>query len=144
MKCRHIICGVLLASLAMFSTGCEKEYETRKKDLMKAWQVEAKINLQALVAAQAGYKATARSYGRTFDEVGFSISGGERHYSYFMGDDVMVGSDGPTELPEDLPPPKVSKNSFTAYAVANLDADPDLDVWRVDQNRRLKHLRKDW
>ncbi len=144
MKHEKFLCVALLAIAATFSAGCEKEYEARKKDTMKAKQVEAKINLQALVAAQAGYNATARKYGKTFNRVGFSVSGGERRYSYFMGDDVIVGRKGPRKLPEDLAPPKVSENGFTAYAVANLDNDPDLDIWRVDQSKRLKHLRNDW
>ncbi len=35
------------------------------------------------------------------------------------------------------------RDSFTAFAVANLDDDPDLDVWSINERKQLVHLHAD-
>ena len=129
--------------ILVFAGGCEKQFENYEKGTKKAKQLEAELNLQSLAIAQFGFRAANRRYGSTFSEIGFDIVGSDQRYSYFMGKDVLEGALGPGKLPDSLSLPKVSKDSFIAYAVANLDADPDLDVWRVDQNKSVQHLHND-
>ena len=38
---------------------------------------------------------------------------------------------------------KVTPMGFHLFAVANLDEDPELDVWSIDQGSKLEHLTKD-
>jgi hypothetical protein len=37
----------------------------------------------------------------------------------------------------------VTANGFLLFAIGNLDRDADLDVWTIDNNRQLKHVRSD-
>jgi len=136
---RQIAIG--LACFVIFAA-CEKEAENYERGTMKAKQVEVKINLEALATAEAGYRAIANRYG-TFSEIGFSVSGEDQRYSYFLGQDVLKGGRGPDKLPDTVEPALITQNTFAAYAIANLDDDPNLDVWRVDQTRQVVHLRDD-
>ena len=123
--------------------GCQKEADNYERDTMKAKQVEAQINLQALAIAEIGYRAIANKYSASFGEFGFSVTGEDQRYSYFVGQDVLKGARGPDKLPESLEPALATKDTFVAYAIANLDDDPDLDIWRVDQNRQVTHVHDD-
>jgi len=142
MKKISIITSVVVAFL-IFAIGCEKQYEGYQRGTAKARQIEAKLNLNMLVIAQTGFYAMSKRYGRTFDEIGFSVQGENQVYTYYLGDDVLEGVLGPDEFPEFLAPSKVTDDSFVVYAIANLDTDPDLDVWRIDHKRNARHLRDD-
>jgi len=135
---------IIIAAIGFIvSPACQKEADNYERDTMKAKQIEAKINLEALATAELGYRAMANKYSASFGEMGFSVSGEDQRYSYFIGQDVLKGARGPDKLPESLEPAMVTQNSFVAYAIANLDADPDLDIWTVNQNRQVVHVRDD-
>ena len=127
----------------IIATGCEKEYENYQKGTARAKQVEAQLALQQLKAAQVGYKSLNGRYGETFEEIGFSMIEENQRYSYFMGDDVLEGATFFDEFPGFLKYPEVTDSNFIAYAIANLDDDPDLDVWRVTNAGNPKQVRND-
>jgi len=131
-----------VACLLIFAA-CEKELENYERGTIKAKQVEAQINLQALAISEAGFRAVANRYGATFGEIGFNVTGEDQRYSYFLGQDVLKGGRGPDKLPDTLDLALVTENSFVAYAIANLDDDPTLDIWRVDQSRQAVHIKDD-
>jgi len=137
--------GIVLAALffAFLAAGCEQQAESYHKATAKGRMVEAETNLPAIVAMQAGFKAMNQKFAATFQELNFSLSGNNQNYSYFMGDDVIKGARGPDKLPENLPNQPSTADSFVVYAIANLDDDADLDVWKIDQNGNLQHVRSD-
>jgi len=50
------------------------------------------------------------------------------------------------EITDPLPPdvtPAVAESTFTAVAVGNLDDDPDLDVWLLNDSGRITHIKND-
>ncbi len=139
-----LLLTTLLVSCLLLYTGCEKQYENYEKGTRKAMQVEAKINLHAVYAAQMGYRSANGRYGDTFEAIGFAIISDNQRYSYFLGEDVLEGARYGDELPEDLPLPEASTSSFIIYAIADLDDDDDLDIWRIDNKGAPRQLSNDW
>lgn len=122
---------------------CDKPLEAYRDGSMKAKWTEAKLSMPQMVIAQRGYKAANGDFATSFSEMGFSMISENQRYSYFLGDDVLVGSMGPDSLPDELDYVEVTSDSFIIYAVANLDADPDLDVWSINQSSMIKHVKND-
>jgi len=135
--------AVCLVACIAFISGCEQQVDNYEKANIKAKQIEARLSLQALATAQVGFFAISRGYGATFKEIGFSVVEENQRYTYFMGDDVLRGARYFDDLPDFLPPPEVTPTEFIAYAVANLDDDDDLDIWRVDQTHSVTMISND-
>lgn len=142
MKKKFFIAATIIIAMP-FLLSCQQQADNYKKGTEKAMQVEAQINMPSIFAAQMGYKAINQKYGATFSEIGFSIAGENQRYTYFMGDDVLKGARYLDAFPGSLPPPQVTENSFTAYAIANLDDDPDLDIWTIDQSGTARQIKND-
>lgn len=108
----------------------------------KAKQSEAKSNLSAIFVCEIAYFGENECYGRTFEGIGWHPEGTYR-YAYFLGDDVVQPFAGPSyQLPEGIDA-YVDENGFKAIAVGNIDADPDLDVWVIDQDKNLTNVIND-
>jgi len=138
------IAGIVIALFIVFLVaGCEQQVQNYERGTAKARMIEAQTNLPAILAMQTGFKAMNQRYAATFKDMGFSMTGQNQNYSYFLGDDVIKGGRGPDKLPEGLPNPAPSAESFVIYAIANLDDDPDLDIWKIDQTGNVQHPRSD-
>ena len=135
--------GVIVSfTLMSFGLACEQQQQAYQDGTMKAKWVEVQTSRPLIATSQVAYKAISQRYAKTFDEMGFGMTEHQR-YTYFMGKDVLKGFMGPKKLPAGLNSREPDDETFLVYAVANLDSDPDLDVWRIDQNRNLKHIRND-
>jgi hypothetical protein len=113
-------------------------------------QAEARAALMHIYQLQQIRAGTTGAFGRTFREIGFSPQAGGR-YTYFMFDDVLrasaEGAANPTcaEFPTALFKRfyKPAEGSFTAVAAGNIDGDPGLDIWVVDEKNRLENAQDD-
>jgi hypothetical protein len=109
---------------------------------MFALQEEAKTNLKAIWTAEVTYFSNSNTYAPTFTQIGWNPAP-KRNYAYFLADDVIKPDmGGPYVLPAGLTS-EVTTTSFTAYAVGNLDCDPVVDVWMINDGRALKNLVND-
>ncbi len=118
--------------------------QARRADRIRALQQSASEDLRALLRAERLYRASTDTYG-TFKELRFTPQHG--YYTLYLGpDDLLPGKrKGETvidKLPADLQP-SVSESSFLAVAIANVDDDPDLDVWTLDDTGRIEHVQDD-
>ncbi|MBC7794848.1 MAG: hypothetical protein H7Z43_14175 [Clostridia bacterium] len=116
----------------------------RRTDNIVARQTSASDDLRALLRTQRLFRAAQDRYG-SLKESHFQPRGGA--YTVYLGADDYIPAirDGQT-VTDALPPglhPKITPESFTAYAVANLDGDPELDIWSVDDTGDIKHLIND-
>lgn len=103
-------------------------------------QSEAKTNLGAIFVAETAYYGEQTRYG-AFSEIGYALAGMANRYAYRVGTGTIVGVDliipqlgsdpGPNTVLSAgisvLPLP-----GFTATATANLDGDPAIDMWHVN------------
>jgi hypothetical protein len=151
----HWVHGIMLALgfglIFTFSRACrtETDYEYRchcsncmTYQEMFALQEEAKTNLQAIWTAEITYFSNANTYATTFAQIGWNPDP-HRNYAYFLAADVIQPDlAGPYVLPAGLDS-QVTYWSFTAYAVGNLDCDPVVDVWMVNDARALKTVVND-
>jgi hypothetical protein len=141
---KRIFAIVALAVCFSAFFACQQQAEQYQGGTIKAKQIEAQLNMDAIGIAQMGFKTIQSRYGNTFAEIGFSLTGEEQQrYSYFLGDDVLKGARGPAKLPEGMGPATVTESGYTVYAIANLDDDPTLDVWVTDQSRVVRHTSDD-
>lgn len=123
---------------------CEKQAEQYEKANMKTRWMEAETTLRSMAMAQTAFKASNLKYAASFDEMDFSMTSSNITYSYFMGDSMIKGNLGPETLPAGLEAIAPTENEFVIWAVANLDGDPDWDVWRIDQAQNIRHVRNDF
>jgi type IV pilus assembly protein PilA len=106
-------------------------------------QSEAKTNLGAIFVAETAFYGEQIRYG-TFSEIGYALAGTANRYAYRVGAGATVGADlivpqigadpGPnTVVPSGLSVPPIP--AFTATATANLDSDPAIDMWHVNDTK---------
>ena len=112
----------------------------------KSRQSEAKTNLAGIFVAETSYFGEMSKFG-AFSEIGFALAGASNRYSY-RGPNVggTAGSSGTPNVdfingtgatPENTIVPSAATNvagavGFTATATANLDNDPTIDQWHVN------------
>ena len=122
----------------------------------KSRQAEAKTNLGGVFVAQTSYYGEQSMYG-SFTQIGYALAGASNRYTYRSGATTTnVGGGGvSTNAPnvDQLPagvglvsadgqgtaaivsgnqPGNSATPGFTATAVANLDNDPTIDQWHVN------------
>lgn len=117
----------------------------------KSRQSEAKSNLGGFFVGQTAYYGEQSVYG-SFDQVGFAMAGTSNRYTYRSGGaapgggvtsgtagvDLINAGGGLAAAPENTV--VAAKNTagglpnpgFTATATANLDNDPTVDQWHVN------------
>lgn len=113
----------------------------RRLQRMAAVQSSVAEDLRALLRSQRLHRATTDTYG-TFHEFRFEPRFGL--YTIYLGPDEFIAAqrDG-GEVVDPLPQgaePGVSEDAFTAVAVANLDGDPALDAWLLNEHGDVEHL----
>ena len=103
-------------------------------------QSEVRTNLGAIYVSETSYYGERSTFG-TFDQIGFTLAGRTNRYAYRVGPGgtanvdllpPMIGLDPGqnTIVPSDLR--TVPVPGFTAAATANLDVDPVVDMWHVN------------
>ena len=105
----------------------------------RAKQSEARMNLAAIHTAEVIYFAEKNTYGKTFGEIGFSVTtGSSPRYQYMLGAEETTGAD-PTgcTVSTTLIHTTDFATGFKAFAVGNIDGDATCDVWSIDQNKDL-------
>jgi type IV pilus assembly protein PilA len=123
----------------------------------RAMQAEARMNLWAIFTAQMAYYGETNTYaGRSgengsgaFTDMGWAPQGNTR-YAYYAGGDYIA----PTRPEITIPyrpgeswiypiRPEASGSGFTVIAVGNVDGDPCLDVWMINDEKQLTNLVND-
>lgn len=120
----------------------------------KTRQAEAKTNLGAIFAAQTAYFGEQSSFGN-FSQIGFTVASASNRYTYRSGglgpnggastgtsgaDLICVGTACANNTPDNTIVAAANANmtganavpGFTATATANLDSDPTIDQWHVN------------
>ncbi len=100
---------------------------------------EAAGNLQEIYEEQAHFEVMNGRYANSFTELDWYPEGSTRYAYFLVTEQFQPDSGGPYELPWDVDTYARDK-AFRAVAVANLDDDPDLDVWIVDEEGVPKHI----
>lgn len=110
----------------------------------KTRQSEAKTNLAGIFVAQTSYFGEQSRYSN-FSDIGFAIAAASNRYTYRAQQTTVAGgviSPGAIQIlnasigtitPENTVTPAASSGTgFTATATANLDNDPTIDQWHVN------------
>lgn len=111
----------------------------------KAKQAEAKVSLAKIHTMQNAYRGQYRKFSDSLLELGFESQGISR-YSYFLTPDNYILKEGidirniPAEY-KDMA--FAQQDQYLAVAIGNIDADPDLDVWIIDNNKNLRNIKDD-
>jgi len=107
----------------------------------KARRSEVKANLGAVLKSQTAFQGEKNRYSG-FSEIGWNIMGTSQRFTYRTMATDAVGNPGGVEVkgpisgnsPEhSLYPAASSMASFTASATGNIDNDPALDEWHVNE-----------
>lgn len=92
--------------------------------LKKAKGVEAQLALTEIRRLEKLYYGDNDRYSSSLSEIGFSPMQPLRYYQIIID-------------------PISDPNRFTARAEGNLDRDPDLDIWTIDEGGTITHLAED-
>lgn len=144
---RHAAMGAVALGTLVFALGAGFTYswvQGRRQARIDTLQQSASEDLRALLRAERLFRAGSDTYG-TFKELRFTPTHG-RYTLYLGADDYLPGKRGGEAIADPLPPdlqPSVSEDAFTAVAVANLDDDPELDVWALQHTGEMQHVQDD-
>lgn len=127
---------------------CWHWLEQRQQANVEELQRAVSEDLRDLLRAQRLYHATTERFG-SFSQLHFRPRHGQ--YTLYLGTNDLLPAHRKQQpiidpLPADLPAvsmPGVLPHAFIAVAVANLDDDPDLDVWIINQEGNIAHVRSD-
>lgn len=111
----------------------------------QARQSEARSNLGGVFVAETSFFGENSRYS-SFNEIGFALAGSSNRYNYYSygttqgsGGVISVGSQqviiagiGSQTADDTIVPSQVSQYGFTATATGNLDNDPTVDQWHVN------------
>ncbi len=104
-------------------------------------QQDAVENLRVICKAELDYYQKNKRYTDSFSELGFTPSGS---YTYYLGKSVINSGGGKAyPLPASVQT-YVNDSGFKAVAVSNLDEDPDLDLWTVDEKGVITNVFNDF
>lgn len=135
----------------------------------KSYQSEAKITLSSLYTAQMITKAEHDFYSSDLQHGDLAPQSMRYSYGYVqastsseqtqalgidpqrhfqMSEQSASRDEAEAEallerMRELCPDCVVSESGFKAFAFANIDGDPDWDVWTIDQDKNLQHLHND-
>lgn len=108
----------------------------------KTLQDEAKTNLGVIFVCELSYFGEYNTYGHSFGLIGWKPEIKNR-YAYFLGNDAIQAKEGgPYRMPKGVKS-IVSNSAFTAVAVGNIDGDPTLDVWTINDQKELVNVVND-
>lgn len=151
MKERHRECGgvtlielmivvAILGVLAAISVPSYLTWKTRSN------QAEAKANLGAIYSIEFAFFGEKNRFAG-FSDLGFRVQGGSQRYTYRTQATDAVGTPGAIETigppggisPENTVVGAASMTSsipgFTATATGNIDTDPTIDQWHVNDSK---------
>lgn len=108
---------------------------------------EARANLAGAATAEIAYLADNSRYGKSFAEIGWEPTG-QYKYHYALGDAHFPPNNGPDSgetCGDGVFPEKsgVSDTGFTIHASANIDGDPYIDGWQINNNKELINVCND-
>jgi len=134
-----VLLGVgLLGIVALFLYLCPHgncpQYQARAR------QSEARVNLGNIFNAETMFYKEHRRYG-TFEEIGFKLDGTYHRYTYRIDvsgkpGTVIPAKDGTVTPDNTVVPAGYSATGFTVTATANIDNDPTLDQWHVNDQKQ--------
>ena len=137
----------------LFATMIKKIIPNLVTTMPERTLIEVRNNLNTIYSLQKSYRAEhgvyagAKKNSNPFDEMEWFPTE-KFHYSYYCGDHVRR-SPGARDHPSPgtgwpYPvKPLVSKKAFICMAVGNLDEDPFMDIWMINDRNNLRHLYND-
>ncbi len=134
----------LAALVAFIAGGCllSASCNDREKELSRSYRSEAKSNLHSIYVLQQNCFTERATYCGTFEVLNFEPTGANR-YAYFLpGDRLPAKKGGPYRLPPGIRP-EVNEKGYIVVAVGNIDSDPSLDVWTVDEKNSVRNMIND-
>ena len=111
----------------------------------KSRQSEAKINLKGLFTSEAAYFSERGSYADRFTDIGWEPTAGPKgknSYTFYLTPNEKLPVGSQQLLPSETVP-FVENDKYLAVAVGNIDSDPTLDVWAINQDGNLQNLIND-
>lgn len=143
---RQAILAIAIGVSAFFIEGAIaiSYVEHRAAKRVELFQTSVTDDLRALLRTQRLYFASYDAFG-TFKDFRYV----PRHglYTLYLGPtDTIAAMRDKRAIVDPLPAnfaPHVKKRSFMAVAVANLDDDPDFDVWTLDDKGEIIHAHDD-
>ena len=132
-----LVLGVLAIGLTVFyKLPGYMKYQQYSK------QAQAKAGLEQIYFREIEYFHKNNSYTGSTEIIDWH-PGPDDTYVYFIGKDSIRGGEAKDcEIPKDILS-YADTNGFQAVAVGNIDRDPTLDVWRINENKEIKNIVND-
>ena len=112
----------------------------------KTRQSEAKTNLAGIFTAEMTYFTESGKFSGIFTLIPWSPTGIPK-YTYDIGSaglpGGLLGLIPPSGSPDSSDVPGASISGFTALAYGNMDNDPTIDTWEINNDKQLKNTKDD-
>lgn len=149
--------GLQLGAESGSSDPGDMDHEEGASQLTRAATDEVTRQLNAIYDAQRQYKAIHKRFAATFNLCG-CVPSPDATYTYFLSPKEVAGAGTPAAshpqdqayrkqiqrfLKEAGVEPHADAKSFVVAAVANLDADDDVDMWIIDEQGNVIQVASD-
>jgi len=104
----------------------------------KARRSEAKINLESIYKAELTWYGDSKGFDNNFTTIGWKPAGTAKYFTFSLGN----GTEGVPVSSNPMPAsalPFANDNAFAAYGWGNIDKDPAIDVWHIDEQKNLEN-----
>jgi hypothetical protein len=129
--------SILLILTLALGLGCRPGPD--RSELEKSVNVaEAKMNLSAAFGSEHAFFARNQTFAERFSDLGWKPEDDHR-YAYFLPGESIQPQLQSYEPIGGLKS-AASQNGFTILAVGNIDADPTLDIWSINDANEVRHI----
>jgi len=97
---------------------------------------EVKYNLEGIYKAQVSWYGEYNRFDNSFVTIRWRPEG-VAYYTYDLGNNEYFGKNIASNPKPASAVPSATDNSFSAYGWGNIDSDPTVDVWHMDDLRNL-------
>jgi type IV pilus assembly protein PilA len=106
------------------------------KFVSKTRRAEVKYNLEAIYKAEVSWYGESNVFDSDFATIRWKPVGSIYYYTFSLG----AGTEGLSVAANPMPAaavPFANDNAFAAYGWGNIDSDPTIDVWHIDDRKSL-------
>ncbi len=131
-----------MVAVAIIGTAASLAVPRYMKDMKAERQAECPRELNKIVAAQQAFFQAHQRYSANLADLDWKPPA-KAVYLYGFHNGSVSKTDNPELSADKLPKTTLSPQHFIIGCIGNLDTDPELDIFTIDEQAKLVHLHND-
>lgn len=105
--------------------------------MSKTKRAEVKYNLEAIYKCEISWLGENSAFSDSFSAIGWKPAGTIYFYTFWAGNPGEYQGLNVATNPNPGVTPGATQSSFTVYGWGNIDSDPTIDVWYINDRKDL-------